>query len=167
MKVKEVIDLINNEDELYHNSDAEELLNEHNIEQIAYGLNVDRHRWYEIITDIYKCEDGYVGITGVGKIYSEMMSSSDCDVHCYAEEYEPIQTITYKRKVKQRFIMENIIKWRTGFPDIEGEYLITEDNGEITTDCWCVLEHYSYWVHHRADEVVAWYKLSEIEPYKA
>ena len=63
--------------------------------------------------------------------------------------------------------MESIIKWRTGFPDIKGEYLITEDNGEITTDCWYVLEHYSYWVHHRADEVVAWYKLSEIEPYKA
>lgn len=98
MKKKEVIDLINNEDELYHNCDAEDLLNEHGIEQVAYNLNVDRHRWYEIITDIYKCEDGYVGITGLGKLYSEMMSPSDCDVHCYAEEYEEVTTITYKPK---------------------------------------------------------------------
>lgn len=100
MKVKEAIDLINDRVDLYHNADAEDLLlNEQGVEQIACNLNVDRHRWYEIITDIYKCEDGYVGVTGLGKMYSEMMAPSDCDVHCCASEYEPVQTITYKRKV--------------------------------------------------------------------
>lgn len=98
MKVKELIELINNEEELYHTGDAEDLLSDYDVEQVAYGLNPDRHRWYEIVTDVYKCEDGFVGVTGLGQIYSEMMSSSDCDVTCYAEEYEEIQTITYKRK---------------------------------------------------------------------
>ncbi len=63
-------------------------------------------------------------------------------------------------------MIESVIKWRTGLPDIEGEYLITEDNGDVSVDCWCVLEHYQYWAQHRDDEVVAWCKLSDIEPYK-
>ena len=62
--------------------------------------------------------------------------------------------------------MESVIKWKTGFPDIEGEYLIIEDNGYVTTDCWCVLEHYQYWTQHRNDEVVAWYPINEIEFYQ-
>jgi hypothetical protein len=98
MKVEEVINLIDNTDELYYTSDAEDLLSKYNVKQVAYGLNVDRHRWYDIVTDVYKCEDGFVGITGLGQLYSEMMTPSDCDVYCYAEEYEEEQTITYKRK---------------------------------------------------------------------
>lgn len=62
--------------------------------------------------------------------------------------------------------MKRIIKWQTGFPNIEGEYLITETNSVVSVDCWCVLEHYQYWTRHRDNEVVAWCKLSEIEPYK-
>ena len=61
---------------------------------------------------------------------------------------------------------QSTIKWQTEFPDIEGEYLVTDDNGDVTTDCWCVLEHYQYWAQHRNDEVVAWCKLSDIKPYK-
>ena len=34
MKVKEVIDLINNEDELYHNADAEDLLYKHGVKKL-------------------------------------------------------------------------------------------------------------------------------------
>lgn len=61
---------------------------------------------------------------------------------------------------------KSVIKWQTDLPDIEGEYLVTEDTGEITADCWCVLEHYQYWAQHRDSEVIAWCKLSDIEPYK-
>lgn len=62
--------------------------------------------------------------------------------------------------------MGSVIKWQTGLPNAEGEYLITEDNGDVTVDCWCKLEHYQYWTQHRDDEVIAWCKLDEIEPYK-
>ena len=62
--------------------------------------------------------------------------------------------------------MESVIKWRTGEPNMEGEYLVTEANGNVDTDCWVASEHYPYWVGHRDDEVVAWCKVSDIEPYK-
>lgn len=51
--------------------------------------------------------------------------------------------------------MENKIKWQTGLPNVEGEYLVTEDNGDVTVDCWCVLEHYQYWTQHWDDEIIA------------
>jgi hypothetical protein len=98
MKVQDLIELINNNVELYHNADAEDLLYKHNVKKIAYNLGIDRHRWYETSIDVYKCEDGYVGITGISKIYFERMSSIDCGVHCYAEEYEPVQITSYKPK---------------------------------------------------------------------
>ena len=31
--------------------------------------------------------------------------------------------------------MESKIKWQIGFPNIEGEYLVTENTGEVTVDC--------------------------------
>jgi hypothetical protein len=62
--------------------------------------------------------------------------------------------------------MESKIKWQTGFPNIGGEYLITECTGEVTVDCWCVVDHYQYWAQHRDDEIVAWCSISDIEPYK-
>lgn len=99
MKVEEVIKLINEQDELYCLSDAEELLlSKHGVEQVVYGLESNKHRWYEISTDVYQCEDGFVGVTGLGTMFSEMMLPSDCDVHCSAEEYEPVQVVTYRRK---------------------------------------------------------------------
>lgn len=98
MKVAEVIELINNEDELYCLSYAEEMLSKHGVEQVMYGLDPDKHRWYEISTDVYQCEDGFVGVTGLGTMFSDMMCPSDCDVHCSAEEYEPVQVVTYRRK---------------------------------------------------------------------
>lgn len=62
--------------------------------------------------------------------------------------------------------MESVIKWRTGEPTMEGEYLVTEYSGDVTCDCWCVLEHHQYWTQHRHDEILAWCPMSEIEPYK-
>lgn len=98
MKVKEVIELINSEAELYSLGKAEDLLSEHNVEQVAYGLDIDKHWLYTIETEVYKCDDGFVGVTGLGTLYSEMMLPSDCDVHCFAEEYTEVVTTTYKRK---------------------------------------------------------------------
>ena len=62
--------------------------------------------------------------------------------------------------------MESVIKWQTGFPTMEGEYLVTDIKDNITCDCWCVYEHYQYWAQHTDRDVIAWCPLSEIEPYK-
>ena len=61
---------------------------------------------------------------------------------------------------------KSVIKWQTNRPNVEGKYLVTEDNGNVTVDCWRVLEHYQYWAQHWDNKVIAWCKLSDIEPYK-
>ena len=80
---------------LCFNSSQEELnntiLSEDNLEK-------DERRWYEISTSLYKLEDGFVGIKGLSKIYSEGTNAEDCCVKCFASEYQEIPSITYKRK---------------------------------------------------------------------
>lgn len=92
MKVKEVIEIINNAPRCYSLWDAEELLK--SCESVA-RINYDSHRWYITAIDIYKVEDGYIGIWGVSELKSEMMDFSDCDIHCKAEEYKAVNTISY------------------------------------------------------------------------
>ena len=100
MKVQEFIKLVNGSEEpLYSLYMVEELEYDHKGDfpkRVMRGLNPDKHRWYEVSTDIYQCEDGYVGVTGVAKVYSEQMSAVDCDELCSAEEYVQVKTITYK-----------------------------------------------------------------------
>lgn len=96
MKKKELIDLINN-DCFYSLYDAEDIIPKE-VKCVATDLEIDRHRWYSTCVNVYACEDGYVGIHGVNRLYSEMMDYSDCDCHCEASEYEEVTTITYKPK---------------------------------------------------------------------
>lgn len=49
-------------------------------------------------TNVYKCEDGYVGVIGPWQLFSEQMSYKDLDTTCYAEEYQAVQSIEYKPK---------------------------------------------------------------------
>ena len=97
MKVQEVIDLINDK-EIYSLYEVEYTINPHGTKRcpkVASGLNLDEHRWYSIATDVYQCEDGFVGITGAYQSFSEMQTWEDIGVICGAEEYKAIQTITY------------------------------------------------------------------------
>ena len=55
MKVSEVIDMCNSHNywsfwEFEEDCDAE---------AVVRDLNLDRMRWYEISTNVYKCEDGF------------------------------------------------------------------------------------------------------------
>ena len=96
MKVQEVISRVNNGDFncIFH---AEEAL-PREVEEVANNLNIDEHRWYIITTSVYKCEDGFVGITGPSSLKSESMTWSDTDEWCTAEEYEAVPSIIYKPK---------------------------------------------------------------------
>lgn len=62
--------------------------------------------------------------------------------------------------------MESVIKWQTGEPKEGGYYLITTDSDRITTDLWRIFPNRSNWEYRNKFEVVAWCKLSDIEPYK-
>lgn len=65
---------------------------------VAEGLNLDEHRWYSIATNVYECEDGFVGVKGVYQSFSESQTWKDINVLCTAEEYIAVPSITYKPK---------------------------------------------------------------------
>ena len=79
MTVQEAFELINNSDDLYCINDAVELL-EGEAKLLADGIDVSRHRLFEISTSYFELDNGILGIRGVSKIYSEMMSALDCNV---------------------------------------------------------------------------------------
>lgn len=91
MKVAEVINKVNST--IYWSLFSFE--EDFDLEIVASGLYVDKHRWYEISTSVYKCEDGFVGVNGVTQTYSENLSCEDILCKCFAEEFEPKQTIAY------------------------------------------------------------------------
>lgn len=74
---------------------------------------------------------------------------------------------------------ESIIKWQTGKPKEKGTYIVTYKFGYYPTErpldkLYAISIGTSYWDdfwHQYDDEmsdckVIAWYKLSDIEPYK-
>lgn len=97
MKVKDLIKLINNSENLYCLGDVEDII-PRDIECVASELDVDKHRWFSTAVNVYACEDGYVGVYGVNTIYSEYMAPRDCNYPCGALEYEPVQITSYKPK---------------------------------------------------------------------
>ena len=98
MNVKEAIELINNSDNCYSLSDAEDLLKGCKFKN---RQDYESYRWYTLATDIYEVDNGYIGVSGVSELKSEMMDYSDIDDElCFAEEYKAIQTITYVPKLE-------------------------------------------------------------------
>lgn len=59
--------------------------------------------------------------------------------------------------------MESKIKWQTGEPKEGGSYLTTVSNGTVLCNVWA--KYAKEWVFWKND-VTAWCKLSDIEPYK-
>lgn len=68
------------------------------FERIESGNDLDEHRWYSTAEDIYKLEDGYVGVWGLYQIFSEWSYPKDYDVKCYAYEVEPVPSVKYVKK---------------------------------------------------------------------
>ena len=99
MKVQELIDYVNSNG-FYSMYKFQDSLTDRQLEleTVSEDIEIDRHRWYEVSTTIYKVEDGYVGVRGVTHLYSESMTYSDCDCLCEASEYEEVQTISYRVK---------------------------------------------------------------------
>ena len=61
--------------------------------------------------------------------------------------------------------MESTIKWQTGEPKEFGLYLVTLNDGSIATEEWYKFSDVDDW-HYFWNEVKAWCKLSDIQPYK-
>jgi len=67
-------------------------------ECVAKALNVDKHRWYEISTNVYKIDEWFLGVRGASDLFSEEMGWDDADVKSTAFEMERIPSYTYKQK---------------------------------------------------------------------
>lgn len=64
------------------------------------GLNLDQYRWCSIATNIYKCSDGYVKVTGAFQSFSEMQGWSDIDVHSEAEKLQGKELQAFELRMK-------------------------------------------------------------------
>lgn len=96
MKVQELIEKVNNGN--YHSvwEAGDNIPTE--CACVENELNPDEHRWYVVSTSVYKCEDGYVGVSGPSSLKSESMYWEDCYCDVVASEYEEYTIISYRPK---------------------------------------------------------------------
>lgn len=61
-------------------------------------LDIDKHRWYELSTQVVEIYGRYLGVRAITQMYSESSSISDIYHHLQFFEMKPVQTITYVKK---------------------------------------------------------------------
>ena len=93
MKAQELIELINSEP-LYSLWDVDDVIDS-DTTKVAEGLNLDQHRWYSKAVNVYKCDDGFVGVCGPYQLFSEILVWSDTEA-CEASLYKEVKTVTYE-----------------------------------------------------------------------
>ena len=71
---------------------------------VKEGLDVDKHRWYEITTNVYAIDEWFLGIRGPSDLFSESSSFDDLYVETAAIEMKEVQTVTYTelKKIKEK-----------------------------------------------------------------
>lgn len=70
------------------------------VELVEKGLNLDQHRWYSIATNIYKCSDGYVKVTGAYQSFSEAQTWEDINVFSEAEKLQGKELRAFELRMK-------------------------------------------------------------------
>ena len=82
------------------------------------------------------------------------------------ETYGHVSSLTYEEWLetkKTNKTMESTIKWQIGVPKKKGVYLLTLKNQAVCIDH---LGNNHVWKRFEDDDIAAWCKLSDIEPYK-
>lgn len=70
------------------------------VELVEKGLNLDQYRWYSIATNIYKCSDGYVKVTGAYQSFSESQTWEDINVFSEAEKLQGKELQAFELRMK-------------------------------------------------------------------
>lgn len=100
MKVKEVISAINNTD-YYSLISAQRAAKLCKDDLVVENYNFSKHKNFDIATNIYKCEDGFVGISGLKNDRSKN-GFDQYNIAAWVEEYVEIPTVTYAPKYRKR-----------------------------------------------------------------
>lgn len=109
MKTKELIDLIASKYPIYSLCEVDDLIkdkvkkvsNQQDSKKI-YINKVNESKWYIVATNVYQCDDGYVGITGPCQLYNEQIAWKDINFPCEAFEYDEVYSISYVRKSEDK-----------------------------------------------------------------
>lgn len=99
MKVKEIISAIGNTD-YYSLIEAIRAVDLHKDDIVVENYNVSKHKYFDIVTNIYKCSDGFVAITGL-KNNIKKKDYEEFNITSFAEEYIEIPTVTYAPKYRR------------------------------------------------------------------
>lgn len=67
------------------------------FKEVAYNLDVDTRRWYEISTNVVEIYGGLLGIRHITNVFSEGMDVEDCCVNMEFFEMEEVKVISYKK----------------------------------------------------------------------
>ncbi len=133
MKTFELINKINNSTEpIYTLWDLEEII-EDIPKCVAEGLELDEYRWYSTAVNVFKCENGFVGVYGVFQIFSEDSEPAEIGIRCVAKLYKQVPSVTYEPVIpytvyeivtfpKVQSLME-----KAGFK--EHSYLVNDEKG--------------------------------------
>lgn len=67
--------------------------------EVAFGLEVSTHRWYETSTTVYEMYNSgrYLGVNHVTNLFSESMDVEDCYADISFFEMKPIKSTTYEK----------------------------------------------------------------------
>ena len=75
----------------------DELFNDYQMPMVASELNVDKHRHYELSTDVYHIDaDVYLGVRYVSQMYSEMSDHYSIGINAKFFEMKREEVKTYK-----------------------------------------------------------------------
>lgn len=65
---------------------------------VASGLYIDKHRWYELATDVFYYKGDYIGVSYVADLFSESMSVEDVFHTLKFFPMKQIKTVTYVKQ---------------------------------------------------------------------
>lgn len=80
--------------------EATEIAKRNGVKLVEKGQNLDQHRWYSIATNIYKCSDGYVKVTGAYQSFSESQTWEDINVCAEAEKLQGKELKAFELRMK-------------------------------------------------------------------
>jgi hypothetical protein len=71
---------------------------ENNHKEVASGLDLEKHRWYETSTIVIEINGKFLGINLVTDVFSENMDVLDCGEGISFFEMQEVKIVSYKQK---------------------------------------------------------------------